>query len=442
MLLGLLLSILTATYNVSSTTTVDAIGDIPDGSTYQYERSATTGQKGQMTAGNSTTLYLNGWHNCQIQSIALQMRSNTDSGAGALHVTMDDIPVWIIDNAKFSESYWAGAYSTDWVEIKKHFTRTTSNSIKIHISASTNSLYIDSYSISYTTAPPTCYTVDFQTGLDSHPMAVTQNQIGEPIILPHWQDTALWHFVGWSEKEIEEEALAADIYPAGSSYTPKHNSTLWAVYSDGEAIASTTTYQSGEYIISAYNTFTETIAGSGLALNGKISNKYIPLCKVEIRPNQEGEYSLYSPITDDMIYLLDFTPDSTLYITHYNSGTPIGHSENKLAKNAKEWCYKLLNDNSLEISYAYKNHSYSLYFGIPNMSDEAVAYVQSLDVEKWEKDGMYLFPVSHLTFTSWPFGKYDALEEIYHPEQEGMVIHLGTYILYIKHGKKYMHIRE
>ena len=443
MLFGLIFSILTATYTLSSTTTVEGSGDVPAGSTYKYERSATTGQKGQMTSGNSTRLYLSGWQNCQIQSIALRMRSNTDSGAGALQVTIDDVPVWIIDNAKFSERYWAGEYSTNWMEIKKDLIRTVNSTIDIQISASANSLYIDSYSISYTVLPPTCYTVTFHTGLDRQPSSISQNQIGEPIILPTWQDTALWNFVGWSEKEIEENTPISDLFQAGSSYTPRYNTTLWAVYSDRESTISTTNYQSGEYIISMHNAFTESLTESGMALEGGISNGHIPLCKVEMQPTTQGQFRLYTPITEEMIYQLDFTSDSTLHITHSNSQTPIGHKDNKLFPNAEAWEYKQLNDNSLGIAYTYKNRHYALFFGIPNMSDEAVAYAQGLDIEKWEEDGMYLFPVLRSKYTSWPFGKYDSVEQIYRPDiSDGILIRIGTHLLYIKNGKKYLLVQK
>ena len=86
MLLGFLLSILTATYTLNSTTSVEQTGTAPTSSVAIYERTATTGQKGQMTAGNSTRLELSGWDGCTIVGIELQMRSNTSSGAGSLVV--------------------------------------------------------------------------------------------------------------------------------------------------------------------------------------------------------------------------------------------------------------------------------------------------------------------------------------------------------------------
>ena len=84
MLLALFFSILTATYTVESSTSVALTGTAPVGSEATYSRSGTTGQKGQMTAGNSTTLQLTGWDGCVIDSVVLQMRSNKSAGAGSM----------------------------------------------------------------------------------------------------------------------------------------------------------------------------------------------------------------------------------------------------------------------------------------------------------------------------------------------------------------------
>ena len=56
MILGLIFSILSVTYTVASSNSVDVTGEAPISSNVVYSRSGTTGQKGQMTAGNSTTL--------------------------------------------------------------------------------------------------------------------------------------------------------------------------------------------------------------------------------------------------------------------------------------------------------------------------------------------------------------------------------------------------
>jgi hypothetical protein len=113
MLLGILLSILTATYTLNSTTSVEQTGTAPTSSVAIYERSAATGQKGQMTAGNSTRLDLSGWDGCTIVGIELQMRSNTSSGAGSLMVQIGKDTLWSIENKSFNDNQWAGQFSTN-----------------------------------------------------------------------------------------------------------------------------------------------------------------------------------------------------------------------------------------------------------------------------------------------------------------------------------------
>ena len=83
MLMHILFAIFTATYTLVSTTAVEQTGNAPDNATYTFERTATSGQRGQMTAGNSTTLTLAGWENTTIRSISLEMHSNSKSGAGS-----------------------------------------------------------------------------------------------------------------------------------------------------------------------------------------------------------------------------------------------------------------------------------------------------------------------------------------------------------------------
>ena len=119
MLLGLIISILTATYSLNSTNTVEQTGTAPNASVAIYERTATTGQKGQMTAGNSTRLELSGWSGCYIKRVELQMRSNSKSGAGSLIMTIGADTLWHIENQTFDKNVWAGQYTTSWVAITK-----------------------------------------------------------------------------------------------------------------------------------------------------------------------------------------------------------------------------------------------------------------------------------------------------------------------------------
>ena len=156
MILGLLFSILTATYTVSSTTSVECGGDVPAGSAYHYSRSASTGQKGQMTAGNSTTLRLSGWSGCTIDSVVLSMRSNKEQGAGSMEMRIGERVVWRITDSPFADKAWHGSYTADWVDISKgmHEKVGAGEDVEIYIEASKNSLYINSYTIYYSQPAP------------------------------------------------------------------------------------------------------------------------------------------------------------------------------------------------------------------------------------------------------------------------------------------------
>lgn len=98
MILSIILSIFSVTFTLSSTTEVKPSGVLPDSTTYRYERTATTGQRGQMTEGNSTYLELNGWDGYIVRAIELQMRSNKSSGKGLLNMTVGDDVVWSIED--------------------------------------------------------------------------------------------------------------------------------------------------------------------------------------------------------------------------------------------------------------------------------------------------------------------------------------------------------
>ena len=444
MLLGLLFSILTATYTVNSTSTVEQTGDVPAYSTYSYERTATTGQKGQMTAGNSTRLHLAGWDGCVIRSVALQMRSNTESGAGSLSVKVGQEVAWKITNMSFADTEWAGNYSTEWVEVKKVLNVQVDDfeEIDIWISATENSLYIGSYTIEYEPAVAGESRVRFVTGLDVAPDDMLPSEIGGAIVLPAWQDTAIWHFVGWSEVEILEETPVGEVLTAGSEYVPMRNTTLWAVYSDADSKA-VTNYVSGKYVIAQRSALTEVETGSGMALASEVSGGYVDLCGVEMEKNSEGCYELKTSIMDEMIYDVVFASDSILSIEHVASGTLVGYKNTSLHTNNSLWKYKVLSDSSLLMYYDYSGRQYALMLGY-DPDNNVVARAQRVDVGKWTSNAFWLFPIVYPTYTSWPFGKMYGVEDVRVP-MDGTgecVWHWGNYELHVKDGKKILYLKR
>ncbi|MDR6966759.1 autotransporter-associated beta strand protein [Flavobacterium arsenatis] len=149
---------LTATYTVSNTTTVSSSGTLPSGSSATYAQTYNTAS--QLTSGNNATLTLNGYAGKKISQIILSMRSNTSSGAGNLDMGAGTgtyptgyTTIYSIATAPFNNAVWNGAWSTSYTNLTKTlataYTVQTNEKVVIRINATTNSLYIASFSIVY-----------------------------------------------------------------------------------------------------------------------------------------------------------------------------------------------------------------------------------------------------------------------------------------------------
>ena len=450
MLFGLLLSILTATYSLTSTTTVESSGEVPANATYYYARTATTGQKGQMTAGNSTCLSLAGWDGSTIHSLALQMRSNKTSGTGSLSVRIGNEVVWSIANQPFEHESWHGSYTTDWVYIQRDIFHQVQpgDTIEIVISATENSLYIASYNILYEPAELYPYTIDFKTGLDTVPTSLHQTEVGAQVVLPHWLDTAGWYFIGWSEQDIENTYQAPNILPAGSIYFPNKDMCLWAVYVDNIGTLANLEYITGEYAIGRITAFTESISGEdmGMVMNGNVEHSEVQLASMHMPLGVNNVPYITQEIRTDMIYALTFLSDHELEIQHMKTGTYVGYTKNQLSSERSIWQYRILEDNSLAIYYIYQEKAYALYFGfgVQGTTEYAIAYAQHISIDDWHKNGMWLFAAEMTEYTSWPLGRGDDLENIFtpHHSSNNFTWYIGGYKLHILNGKKYLRILQ
>ena len=406
-------SILKATYTVITTTDVKESGTAPKSSDYNYERTATTGEKGQMTAGDSTRLELRGWDDYIIKEVELQMRSNMKSGAGSLSVVVGMDTLWKIDNKPFCDVEWAGKYSkTVSLPIKKSMNVLVGDneSIEIKISATENSLYISSYTIYYEQPSSQCYTIDFLTGLDTCPPPLTQSAPNQPLILPAWQDTAEWYFLGWTEVEVLDNKLVMPLLSVGETYLPRKNTTLWSVYSNHKENRSVSEYKSGQYAIAMYNEVTLE-EGDGIVMSGSVKNYVVATQLVEMQRNNDGGYNIYSTFDESVFYYVQFNEeDSTLTLKHNTTDNMIGHKDAQLSSlDDYNWRYKVLNDGSLVIYYSYnykdKENDYALYMGFPPNATDTVAYVQQIgDIANWQQNALWLFPKVETKITTFPFG--------------------------------------
>ena len=274
------------TYTVSSTSSVTVTGTAPEGATATY--SSTYNTVKQLTAGNSMTLTLSGYAGQKITAIKLSMKSNKSSGAGYLSVTAGTTTLATIGSSNsgvaFNNSAWNGAYTTSYVDVtltmsNDSYTISDNEDVTFVIGATANSLYCESYTITY--------------------------EAGEG---------------GGDTKTLEsiavKDAPATTTYNEGATFDPA-GLVITASYSDetNEDVA----YEGNENLFTFNPTLTtpltnenevEIIYGGKSTTQGIIVNAFVPT---------EGTY--------------DVVPNNALWGTSY-SGSITGLSENSLDLNA------------------------------------------------------------------------------------------------------------
>ncbi len=154
------------TYTISSKNTLTTTGTAPTGSNATIVETSNTST--QITSGNSQTLTLSGYNGCTITKLTLSMRSNTSKGAGKLSYSTDggENFTYIVGSSSagvaFSNVAWYGKWFSDhMVNIVKDVTisPTTDNFI-IKIEATQNSLYCDSYTLTYSSSSSSSPSID------------------------------------------------------------------------------------------------------------------------------------------------------------------------------------------------------------------------------------------------------------------------------------------
>ena len=436
MILGLLISILSATYTITSSSSVEESGNIPVGSEATYSRSGTTGRVGQMTAGNSTLLVLDNWGGIEIDSIALEMRSNKTAGAGSLNVSIGEDVVCKIKDADFSDKNWNGDFSDEWCRISRWIGEKVGigEQIKILIQASKNSLYVNRYTIYYTLPEPEAYTVSFVSGIGLEIPNSTEKSPLSGITLPCIKDTLDWTFIGWSESEVLESDSCPRIWQADEVYYPASHCKLWAVYTNERSQEAISNYVSGEYAL--VNTFWSRAMVGGIE-DGMVSTRDVELSITET------SYALLDKVTDDMVYAVNFLTDSTLTIENIANEEWIGYNEKGLDDSQKVWHYHILGDQSLCIHQPQGVLFWG--FGADAMQEHVVVYNAKVDWTLMQANGLRLFDIQNMYFTTWPFGKIDGVEDIIIPEfieeNTQYILHLGSYELHIQNGKKWLFVR-
>ena len=101
----------------------------------------------------------------------------------------------------------------------------------------------------------------------------------------------------------------------------------------------------------------------------------------------------------------------------------------------------MLGDGSMGIYCDLSAGVGALYFGL--YGDSPAAYFQKINsLDSWKGDGLWLFPAVRVAYTSWPFGKWDAVETVKSVPYSSAeyIMNMGGYKLYIKDGKKWINL--
>ena len=142
------------TYKITSKTTVSTTGTAPEGSTATYSQTYNN-TAGQMTSGNSTTLTLTNYANCKITGLVLSMKSNNKAGSGKFSFTAGTTTLSEFKNATtfdkwFNNTSYGASYRDVNVTLSNSdYVVQSDEKLTITITGTTNSLYIQSYTLTY-----------------------------------------------------------------------------------------------------------------------------------------------------------------------------------------------------------------------------------------------------------------------------------------------------
>lgn len=358
------LSAETVTYIVNSRTSVRTDGDVLEGSVISFSQTSTTGKVGQMTAGNCSTLKIKNMPHVIISDITLIMHSNASGGAGELIVKKNNQIVAQIEDDKFSSPWWYGEYTNNNVEVEvpldKQVVFNDGDSLIIDICASANSLYIVSYSITYKQPNAAAYTVRLHTGINDEVIIMHETSPNIGVMLPNTTDVPKnFKFIGWTNNPIEEAVSCPQTYRPYSTFYPKRNMSLFAVYLDetsaNQLWHQTTEFKSGYYLLA--DTWEHCLAYGELNKDKHLDVRVLP----EWTWNSDSlRCYIGSEVYIDEIYYIDFISDTelTIYNVYHEIYINPSKSENStdLSSNQKQptaWTYTHYPYHQLSLSYTY-----------------------------------------------------------------------------------------
>ena len=258
----------------------------PTGATATYYNSYNNAN--QITGGNTATLTLSGFDGCTITGVTLRLRKS--SGTKSAGITGDANGSQFI-NQTVSSSSLSTSYNNFAMTLSTTPLIGTGKTIQIVITPSASSIYVESFTIAFTTRSK--YTVLFSTGTGNPSVASrTETNAGDGITLPSTSDLVPtcssdgWYLYGWTTSAYGSSSTTTAPtttlvgYPGATYIPPTNNTTLYAVYAKATGPAT------AQSLVGSYASHTGWTISDDMCTNG-----YWILCNGQ---------SITSPIMADL----------------------------------------------------------------------------------------------------------------------------------------------
>lgn len=306
--------------------------------------------KGQVTEGKTAVLTVGAWPACTITGVTVWLHSNQNSGAGILTLSVNDIPC-VTHSGSLAD--WVGQYSTEPVAftLEGNWPVLYNQTFTFSLTGTANSLYIESVTVQYRTADPEPYCVQlfYPTATKLEKDELCEAGVGAGIVLPACDTLTdgqeYWAFKGWSKTEVLSTTSEPVLLVAGTSYYPRHDDRLWAVFCNGNIHQRTpqcTTRTDREVIIVER---TNSVPGHpelivpDYVMAGSVQSDCVSALEIDIDTTDEGTAWLNANhIPYDYRYRIQWNEaGDSARILHLSTNSYIGWNGNKLENNNRYW---------------------------------------------------------------------------------------------------------
>ncbi|MBR0195427.1 MAG: hypothetical protein IJQ32_04235 [Paludibacteraceae bacterium] len=414
----LLILLTLMTFTVKDKNSVMADGQWPYDMDASYSCSY---QKGTVRAGDVATLTVTGLSGITVEKVEVYVRSNKTEGAGQFTIGVNGNTV---ASKSGSLKDWTGAYDAENYHAISVLNKACSEvqTLTVTLTGIVNSLYIEKYVISYGMYSARTVTLMYQNNVF---VTLKEEAGGQGVTMPTGPEVEGWWFVGWSKQGCENIEPEAELIRSNKKFYPSEDCTLWAIYkyiAEDEMVYESE-LRSGDYL---YINQTLNIALTGIPSKGRMA--YAPT-------------DLFDPA---QVYTIDFQGTDTAYITHAQTGTPIGYEGTELALKRSPWL--VYREGVQTLFYTIVNtKKYVLWHHIPDLrtheyyaglfqADELSGAPVALCMPGVEKDPVY---------SCYPEGEMglDQVEGERIKVKGEWVFPFGPYDLMIENGKKYLILR-